>query len=57
MPFLLEKDLLRDDVDLTGCGLSLLELEVWEVEFALSPLVDEEVSDLFERKERLSGMF
>ena len=57
MPFLLEKDLLRDDVDLAGRGLSLLELELWELDVALSPLVDEEVSGLFERKERLSGIF
>lgn len=57
IPFLLEKDLLRDDVDLAGRGLSLVEPEVCEVDVALSPLVDGAVSDLFERKERRSGMF
>ena len=58
MPFCLEKDLLRDAVDLAGWGLSLFELELCELDLGLSPFVDEEVvSALFERKERLSGMF
>ena len=57
MPFLLEKDLLRDDVDRVGRGLSLLELELCELDLALSPFVVGMGSGLFERKERLSGMF
>jgi hypothetical protein len=42
-----------------GAALSLLELELCELERAFSPLADEEVSDLlFDRKERLSaGIF
>lgn len=55
IPFLLEKDLLRDEVDLVGRGLSLFELEL--LDLAFSPLVVGIESGLFERKERLSGMF
>lgn len=42
-----------------GAGLSLLELELCEVERPFSPLADEEVSDLlFDLRERLSaGIF
>lgn len=42
-----------------GAALSLLELELCELERAFSPLADEEVSDLlFDRNERLSaGIF
>ena len=57
MPFLLEKDLLRDDVDRVGRDLSLLELELCELELALSPFVVGMGSGLLEGKERLSGMF
>jgi hypothetical protein len=57
-PFCLEIDFVREEVDLVGAGRSFLLLELAEFDLAFSPLAEEDVSDLFERRDRLStGMF
>lgn len=54
----LEMDLVREEANLAdGCCWSLLALELVELVLVLSLLVDEGASGLFERRERLSGMF
>lgn len=48
--------LLLDEVDLVGAGLSLFDVELVELDRGFSPLADDEASDLFDRRVRLSGM-
>jgi hypothetical protein len=54
-PFLFEMDLDREDADLVCVGLSFLLLELCESDLGFSPLVEEGVSDLLDRKVRLSA--
>ena len=54
----LEIDFVREEVDRVGAGRSFLLLELAEFDLAFPPLAEEDVSDLFERRDRLStGMF
>lgn len=57
-PFLFEIDFEREEADRVGAGRSFLLGEVCESDLGFSPLAEDGVSDLFERKVRLSaGMF
>ena len=54
-PFLPEIDLDRDAADLVCVGRSFLLLELCESDLGFSPLAEEDVSDLLDRKLRLSA--
>jgi hypothetical protein len=54
-PFLLEMDFDLEDADLVCVGRSFLLLELCESDLGFSPLGDEDVSDLLDRKLRLSA--
>lgn len=54
-PFLPEIDLDRDAADLVCVGRSFLLLEPCESDLGFSPLAEEDVSDLLDRKLRLSA--
>lgn len=57
-PFLFETVLEREEVDLVGAGRSFLLPELCESDLGFSPLAEDDVSDLLERKVRLSaGIF
>jgi hypothetical protein len=54
-PFLLEIDFDLEDADLVCVGRSFLLLELCESDLGFSPLAEEDVSDLLDRKLRLSA--
>ena len=54
-PFLFEIDFDREDADLVCGGRSFLLLELCESDLGFSPLAEEDVSDLLDRKVRLSA--
>jgi hypothetical protein len=54
-PFLPEMDLDRDAADLVWVGRSFLLVELCESDLGFSPLAEEDVSDLLDRKLRLSA--
>jgi len=54
-PFFPEIDFDRDAADLVCVGRSFLLLELCESDLGFSPLAEEDVSDLLDRKLRLSA--